>query len=269
MCYFGILEYKSLILLRKPHREKTGNILSTPNTHHGSLYVVATPLGNLDDMTFRAVTTLREAGAIACEDTRRASILLKHFGIAGKKLLSYHTFNEARAVDQVLRLLEEGTDVAMITDAGTPGISDPGYTMSNAVHERGFTIVPVPGASALTAALSVCPLPVSSFFFAGFLPHKKGRKTRLEFLAGLGSTIVLYESPHRVERLFGELKEYFPASQLFVAREITKVHEEFLSGTPESIIEHFSNGRTRGEFVVVVYPAGKRSKHDEEHADHQ
>lgn len=229
---------------------------------------MATPLGNLEDMTFRAVTTLRDAGAIACEDTRRTLILLRHFGIQSKKLLSYHSFNEERAVQQVAGLLEEGTSVALVTDAGTPGISDPGYTMANEMHKRGFGIVPIPGASALTAALSVCPLPASSFFFAGFLPHKKGRKSRLEFLASLESTIVLYESPHRTIRLFEEIKLFFPDAQVFIAREITKIHEEFVTGSPDELIEHFSGTKNRGEFVVVVHPVSKRSKQKQDYADH-
>jgi len=220
-------------------------------------------------MTFRAVSTLRDAGAVACEDTRRTSILLRHFGIQGKKLVSYHSFNEERAVQQVTALLEEGTDVALVTDAGTPGVSDPGYSMANALHSGGFDVIPVPGPSALTAALSVCPLPVSSFFFAGFLPHKKGRKSRMEFLASLGSTIVLYESPHRVRKLFEELREHFPGAALFVAREITKMHEEYVSGTPESLLEHFPEGKCRGEFVIVVHPEPvKRSTRKQDYADH-
>ncbi len=208
-------------------------------------------------MTFRAVSTLRDAGAIACEDTRRTSILLKHFGIPHKRLVSYHSFNEKRAVQHVTTLLNEGTDVAVVSDAGTPGVSDPGYTMANAAHAEGFTVVPIPGASALTAALSVCPLPISSFYFAGFLPHKKGRKTRLEFLAALQSTVVLYESPHRIGRLFGEVSTYMPGATLFVGREITKIHEEFVTGTPDELLEHFSGAKVRGEFVVVVHPAEK------------
>jgi 16S rRNA (cytidine1402-2'-O)-methyltransferase len=236
--------------------------------HKGTLYVVATPLGNLDDMTFRAVSTLRDAGAIACEDTRRTSILLRHFGIQGKKLVSYHSFNEERAVLQVTALLEEGTDVALVTDAGTPGVSDPGYTMASALHAAGFGVVPIPGPSALTAAMSVCPLPSSSFFFAGFLPHKKGRKSRLDYLASLGSTVVFYESPFRVARLFEEIGEHFPGSEVFVAREITKMHEEYLSGTAESMLARFPAGQARGEFVVVVAPPGKRQKQQTEHADH-
>lgn len=242
--------------------------MNTRNEHKGTLYVVATPLGNLDDMTFRAVSTLRDAGAIACEDTRRTSILLRHFGIQGKRLLSYHSFNEERAVQQITALLEEGTDVAMVTDAGTPGISDPGYTLASAVHAASFPIVPIPGPSALTAALSVCPLPVSSFFFAGFLPHKKGRKSRLELLSSLESTIVLYESPHRIGRLLEEVKQYFGGARIFVAREITKMHEEFITGSPDELINHFSGGRQRGEFVVVVHPAGKLTKQKKDYADH-
>jgi 16S rRNA (cytidine1402-2'-O)-methyltransferase len=242
--------------------------LNTRSPHKGTLYVVATPLGNLEDITLRAVSILRQADAVACEDTRRASILLRHLGIQGKKLVSYHTVNEPRAVAQVASLLEEGIDVALITDAGTPGISDPGFSMVHALHEKGFPVIPVPGPSALTAALSVCPLPASSFFFAGFLPHRKGRKSRLEFLASLATTIVLYESPHRIAKLFGELKTLFPGSALFVAREITKLHEEYITGTPETIQEHFTDGRERGEFVVVVHPAGKRSKQPTLHADH-
>ncbi|UWX58124.1 16S rRNA (cytidine(1402)-2'-O)-methyltransferase [Chlorobaculum sp. MV4-Y] len=237
--------------------------------HKGTLYVVATPLGNLDDMTFRAVKTLRNAGAIACEDARRTSILLKHFGIEGKRLVSYHSFNEERAVRQVIELLEEGADVALVTDAGTPAISDPGYTMANAAHAEGFTVIPVPGASALTAALSVCPLPSNNFFFAGFLPHKKGRKSRLEFLASIESTIVLYESPHRIGRLMEEVKEHFPEAQVFAAREITKMHEEYVTGTPDKLANHFTGQKQRGEFVVVVHPPDKRSKKRQEHADHQ
>lgn len=244
-------------------------MIHSRDEHKGTLYVVATPLGNLDDMTFRAVRTLRDAGAIACEDTRRTSILLKHFGIEGKRLVSYHSFNEERAVRQVTELLEEGADVALVTDAGTPAISDPGYTMASAAHAAGFPVVPVPGASALTATLSVCPLPSSSFFFAGFLPHKKGRKSRLEFLASIDSTVVLYESPHRIGRLMEEVKEHFPDAQVFAAREITKMHEEYVTGTPDELASHFTGQKQRGEFVVVVHPADKRSKKRQEHADHQ
>lgn len=224
----------------------------------GTLYIVATPLGNLEDITLRAIKTLRSVEAIACEDTRRASILLRHLGISGKKLISYHSFNEKKAIANILNLLEDGIDVAVITDAGTPGISDPGYALVHEAYEKGSKIIPVPGPSAVTAALSVCPLPVHNFFFAGFLPHKKGRKSKLEFLASLQSTVVFYESPHRISKLLNEIEAGFPGSEVFIAREATKLHEEYLSGTPREMIERFTGEKTRGEFVVVVHPKEER-----------
>jgi 16S rRNA (cytidine1402-2'-O)-methyltransferase len=239
------------------------------HTHTGILYVVATPLGNLEDITLRAIRTLKASGAVACEDTRRSSILLRHLDIQGKKLVSYHSFNEPRAVRQIIGLLEEGTDVSLITDAGTPVISDPGYTILQAVHERGLRVIPVPGPSALTAAISACPLPVSSFFFAGFLPHKKGRKSRLDFLCGLQATIVLYESPFRILQLLDELEARLPDAQIFIAREMTKIHEEYTAGSIEETRTNLAAGKTRGEFVVVIHPAGKKTIQPEQHhADH-
>lgn len=238
-------------------------------SHTGTLFVVATPLGNLEDITLRAIRTLRETGAIACEDTRRASILLRHLDIQQKRLVSYHSFNEPKAVRQIIGLLEEGTDVSLITDAGTPVISDPGYTILQAVRESGMTVIPVPGPSALTAALSACPLPVSSFFFAGFLPHKKGRRSRIDFLCSLQSSIVLYESPFRIMQLLDEIEERLPQAQVFIAREMTKIHEEYVAGTIAEIREHLAAGKTRGEFVVVLHPAGKKAIQPEHHhADH-
>jgi 16S rRNA (cytidine1402-2'-O)-methyltransferase len=232
--------------------------LQNEPAHTGTLYVVATPLGNLEDITLRAVRTLRESGAIACEDTRRASILLRHLEIQGKKLVSYHNFNEPKAVRQIIGLLEDGTDVSLITDAGTPVISDPGYTILQAAYERDLKVIPVPGPCALTAALSACPLPVSSFFFAGFLPHKKGRKSRIEFLCSLQATIVMYESPFRIMHLLDAFEERQPDARIFIGREMTKIHEEYVTGTIAEVREHLSGGKTRGEFVVVVHPAGKK-----------
>lgn len=225
----------------------------------GTLYIVATPLGNLEDITLRAINTLKSSDAIACEDTRRASILLRHLGISGKKLINYHAFNEKKAINSILNLLEDGLDVAVITDAGTPAISDPGYALVRAAYDLPAKVIPVPGPSAATAALSVCPLPVHNFFFAGFLPHKKGRKSKLEFLASIDSTVVFYESPHRILKLLGEIENFFPGAQMFIAREITKIHEECLCGTPSEMIEHFTGEKIKGEFVVIVSPAGKKS----------
>ncbi len=243
--------------------------MHTDQLHTGTLYVVATPLGNLEDITLRAIRILKEAGAIACEDTRRASILLRHFDISGKRLISYHNYNEPRAISQILALLEEGTDVALITDAGTPVISDPGYALLHALHDRQLQVIPVPGPSALTAALSACPLPVNNFFFAGFLPHKKGRKSRLEYLAALQTSFVVYESPFRIMKLLDELGNIIPDARIFIGREMTKIHEEYLTGTIEEIRQRLGDGKARGEFVVIVHPAGKKTvKPEEEDADH-
>ena len=243
--------------------------MQTPQTHSGTLYVVATPLGNLEDITLRAIKILGKSGAIACEDTRRASILLRHLDITGKKLISYHNYNEPRAIGQIIALLEEGTDVSLITDAGTPIISDPGYALLHALQERNMNVIPIPGACALTTALSACPLPVNNFFFAGFLPHKKGRKTRLEYLAALQASFVVYESPYRIMKLLDELEKIVQDAQIFIGREMTKIHEEYITGTIEEIRKQLADGKTRGEFVVVIHPSGKKIiKSEEYHADH-
>ena len=243
--------------------------LHTEPSHTGTLYVVATPLGNLEDITLRAIKILKESGAIACEDTRRASILLKHLEITGKKLVSYHNYNEPKAIGQIIALLKEGTDVSLITDAGTPVISDPGYALLHALHEQNLPVIPIPGPSALTAALSVCPLPVNNFFFAGFLPHKKGRKSRLEYLVELQVSFVLYESPYRIIKLLDELSKLIPDARVFIGREMTKIYEEYLTGTLDELRQQLANGKTRGEFVIIVHPSGKKTiKSEENHADH-
>ncbi len=243
--------------------------MQTDHLHTGTLYVVATPLGNLEDITLRAIRILKESGAIACEDTRRASILLRHFDISGKRLISYHNYNEPRAISQIIALLEEGNDVALITDAGTPVISDPGYALLHALHDRGLQVIPIPGPSALTAALSACPLPVNNFFFAGFLPHKKGRKSRLEYLAALQAPFVVYESPFRIMKLLDELNNILADARIFIGREMTKIHEEYITGSIEEIRQQLAEGKTRGEFVVIVEPPGKKTiKPEEEDADH-
>jgi 16S rRNA (cytidine1402-2'-O)-methyltransferase len=243
--------------------------LSTETHHTGTLYVVATPLGNLGDITLRAVDVLRQADAVACEDTRRASILLRHLGIEGKKLISYHNFNEEQAINRVASLLEEGRNVALITDAGTPVISDPGYGMIRALHQQGIGAIPVPGPSALTAALSVCPLPANSFYFGGFLPHKKGRKSRLEELAAMESTFVLYESPFRIHKLLDELEALIPDAEVFIGREMTKLHEEYLTGSFGELRAALPEGKTRGEFVIAVHPPArkKNTKTGDRYAD--
>lgn len=238
--------------------------MQTDHVHTGTLYVVATPLGNLEDITLRAIRILKESGAIACEDTRRASILLRHLDISGKRLISYHNYNEPGAIRQIVALLEEGTDVSLITDAGTPVISDPGYALLHELHERGLQVIPIPGPSALTAALSACPLPVNNFFFAGFLPHKKGRKSRIDYLAALHTTFVVYESPFRIMKLLDELSNVMDDARIFIGREMTKIHEEYITGTIEEIRLRLADGKTRGEFVVIVHPPGKKTVKPEE-----
>lgn len=243
--------------------------MQTDHIHTGTLYVVATPLGNLEDITLRAIRILKESGAIACEDTRRASILLRHLDISAKRLISYHNYNELAAIRQIVALLEEGTDVSLITDAGTPVISDPGYALLHELHDRGLQVIPVPGPSAVTAALSACPLPVNNFYFAGFLPHKKGRKSKLEYLAALQTTFVVYESPFRIMKLLDELSNVMADARIFIGREMTKIHEEYLTGTIEEMRQRLADGKTRGEFVVVVHPPGKKTvKPEEEDANH-
>ncbi len=237
----------------------------------GTLYITATPLGNLDDITLRAMNILRQSDAIACEDTRRALKLLGHFGITGKKLVSYHSANEQRAVEHIVRLLHEGNNVALITDAGTPAVSDPGYTLVRTAREEEIDVIPVPGPSALTAALSVCPLPCTTFYFAGFLPHKKGRQSRLDYLSRLGSTIVLYESPYRILRLLAEIESFMPDADIFIARELTKLHEQHYCGKASELALQLEEKKIRGEFVVIVSPQNQREKtsNKQKHADHQ
>src|SRR2546421_1779539 len=188
----------------------------------GTLYLVATPIGNLEDITLRALRTLRECDLVAAEDTRRSGQLLKHFGIS-KPMLSYFQFNEARRSEQIIERLRRGEKVALITDAGSPGVSDPGERVVQAALAAGFRVEPVPGPSALVAALTASGLSTEEFHFVGFLPHKSGqRRAALERLRPYSGTLVLYESPYRVGKLLGELRELFPARRVVLARELTK-----------------------------------------------
>jgi 16S rRNA (cytidine1402-2'-O)-methyltransferase len=217
----------------------------------GTLYVVATPIGNLGDASPRSIEVLKAVDAIAAEDTRRTRKLLAHFGIS-TSLLSYHDHNEERASRSVLERLEGGKDVALVSDAGTPLIADPGYRVVALCAERGVEIVTVPGPSAAVAALSISGLPPHPFYFAGYLPRKSGqRRTRLEALGALGCTVVAYESPHRIASMLRDAAEVLGARRAVVARELTKVHEEVLRGTLEELAEAASGRRLKGEMVVV------------------
>src|SRR5689334_3356393 len=230
---------------------------SLPPLTASTLYLVATPIGNLEDMTLRALRTLKECDLIAAEDTRRTGVLLKHFDIS-KPMLSYFQFNEAKRSEEIIERLRRGEKIALVTDAGSPGISDPGERVVKAAIDAGFRVESIPGPSALVAALTASGLPTDEFHFIGFLPHKSGqRRNKLESLKSFDGTIVLYESPYRVEKLLVELSEVFPERQIVLARELTKKFEEFLRGTPAGLLAVTQKRSLKGEFVVLIAPAAQ------------
>src|ERR1700761_6049174 len=218
----------------------------------GTLYLVATPIGNLEDITLRALRTLKECDVVAAEDTRRTGQLLRHFGIS-RPLLSCFQFNEARRSEEILERLRRGEKVALASDAGSPGISDPGGRVVRAAIAAGLRVEAVPGPCALVAALTASGLPTDEFHFVGFLPHKSGqRRNQLESLKTTGGTLVFYESPYRIEKLLGELNEVYPARPVVLARELSKKFEEFLRGRPADLLELARKRSLKGEFVVLV-----------------
>ena len=223
----------------------------------GTLSVVATPIGNLADITYRAVETLRQADAIACEDTRVTAKLLTRYDIQ-KPLLVYHAQSGTQSTTRILAMLGEGKHIALVTDAGTPGISDPGTALVSEIRGRlgdAVRIESIPGPSAVTAALSIAGVPTNEFTFLGFLPHKKGRQTIMKDIATMERTAVFYESPHRIEKALAELATHIPETRtVTVMRELTKIYESVVLGTPQEVAEHFSEhpNEVRGEFVVVV-----------------
>jgi 16S rRNA (cytidine1402-2'-O)-methyltransferase len=234
--------------------------MSTPPLTPGTLYLVATPIGNLEDITLRALRTLKECDIIAAEDTRHTGQLLKHFGIS-KPLLSYFQFNEARRSEEIIERLRRGEKVALVTDAGSPGISDPGERVVRTAIMAGLRVESVPGPCALIAAITASGLPTDEFHFIGFLPHKSGqRHKRLEALKGIPGTLVFYESPYRIQKLLGELQEVFPDRPVVVARELSKKFEEFLRGTPAQLLEAAHGRPLKGEMVVMV-GASPRASH--------
>ncbi len=224
----------------------------------GILYIVSTPIGNLADMTYRAVKTLSDVDLIAAEDTRKTKILLDHYQIS-KPMLSYFDHNEKFRSAQLIEKLEGGQSVALVTDAGTPGISDPAYRVVRESIDRGISVVPVPGASALLAALVVSGLPMNSFVFEGFLPLKKGRKTKLELLKLERRTIILYESPHRIVKTLREILGHFGERDVVVAREITKKFEEITRGRLSEVLTKVASETPRGEFVVLLQGSSEPS----------
>lgn len=218
----------------------------------GILYIVPTSVGNLEDITHRALRILQEADLILAEDTRTSGVLLKHFGIKNA-MLSYHKFNEHQTVGRVVERLLAGETVAVVSDAGTPGISDPGFLVAREAIKAGVEVVTLPGATAFVPALVSSGLPCDRFCFEGFLPQKKGRQTRLMALAGETRTMVIYESPRRVVKTLTQLAEVMGSQrQVSVCREISKVHEESVRGTLAEAIAHFQETEPKGEFVIVV-----------------
>ena len=224
----------------------------------GTLYIVATPIGNLSDMTFRAVEILKSVDCILCEDTRTTKNLLDHYGISNKTM-SYHSHSKLAREDDIAAMIREGKNLALVSDAGTPCISDPGVMLvSNLRQEFGDDIVisPIPGPSALVSALSMSGIPAHTFLWKGFVPHKKGRETFFREISENPLTVVFYESVHRILKTLESLVHYLPNRQIFIGREITKMFEQAKTGTPAELLAYFESNpdKVRGEFVVIVGP---------------
>jgi 16S rRNA (cytidine1402-2'-O)-methyltransferase len=218
----------------------------------GTLYLVSTPIGNLEDMPPRAVRILGEADLVAAEDTRHTGLLLKHFGLQ-KRLESYHDYNKEKSGPRLIGRLLAGESIALVSDAGTPGISDPAFNLVRSAAEKNIPVIPIPGPTAAIAALSVSGLPTDRFVFEGFLPAKKGRRTRLGELARESRTLILYESPYRLLRTLGDLLEVLGDRPMSVSRELTKKFEETVRGRISEILAVFSGRKILGEFVLVIH----------------
>lgn len=244
---------------------------TTGGTPSGTLYIVPTPIGNLEDITLRALRILRETGTIACEDTRVTANLLRHFEIPHKRLISYFAGNEQARVSQILHVLHSGEDVALVSDAGTPGISDPGTRLIAGAIREGIKVVPLPGPTAMVPAITASGLPTDSILFEGFLPHKKGRRTALGILAMEERTMVLYESPHRIVKTLRELAEQLgPDRPATLCRELTKMYEEINRGTLGQLHDLYaSRSSIKGEFVLVIGGRERRKgkERDEDEPD--
>lgn len=217
-----------------------------------SLFIVSTPIGNLGDLSYRAVKTLQDADCICAEDTRVSRILLSHYGIS-TPVISYHDHNETTVTPKIVDRLKHGDNIALITDAGTPGIADPAFYIVRASIQQGIQVVPIPGASAVLAALVCSGLPCEKYIFENFLPHKSAQRIRLfESLKNELRTVVFYETPHRILKVLNEIKNTLGEVNIVIARELTKIHEEFLRGTPEELLKHFTVKPPKGEMVVLL-----------------
>ena len=219
----------------------------------GTLFLVSTPIGNLEDITHRAIRVLGEVSLIACEDTRHTQKLLNHYGIK-TKTLSYHEHNERERATELVEKLASGSDIAVVSDAGTPAINDPGFRLAQAAIEKGIRVVPVPGASALITALVASGLPTDEFFFGGFLPSRSGaRRTRLNELRSVPATLIFYEGPHRIATTLKDAREILGEREAVVARELTKMHEEIVRGRLSELADRFASPESaRGEIVLII-----------------
>ena len=217
------------------------------------LFVVPTPIGNLEDITLRALNVLKAADLILCEDTRTTRNLLQHYEIEGKRCMAYHIFNEHEQVGNYIRTIQQVESAALVSDAGTPGISDPGYLLVREALKQDVEVECLPGATAFVPALVQSGFPCSSFYFHGFLPHKKGKETLLKRFAEMEETVVFYESPHRLLKTLEKMSEIMgPDRPVAVAKELTKIHEFTFRGTIENALRHFGSQPVRGEFVLIV-----------------
>lgn len=226
------------------------------------LYIVPTPIGNLEDMTLRAIRVLKESQLILAEDTRKTGLLLKHFGIE-TRMSSHHKFNEHKTLDKTVQTIQEAGTVSLVSDAGTPAISDPGFLLVRHCLEHGVEVECLPGATALIPALVNSGLPGERFCFEGFLPQKKGRQKKLESLSKETRTIVLYESPHRLIKCLEQIIEFWGDRQLCVSRELSKMFEENFRGTASQAVAHFTQKQIKGEIVIVV--AGAEEEETQKH----
>tara|TARA_Y100000996_G_scaffold124540_1_gene93899 strand:- start:322 stop:1014 length:693 start_codon:yes stop_codon:yes gene_type:complete len=217
----------------------------------GHLFVVGTPIGNLEDITLRAISTLQNVDLILAEDTRNSKKLLSAHNI-DTKMMSYHEHSNEKETKRIISLLLDGKNLALISDAGTPTISDPGYGLIRDCIKKEIKIIPIPGASAITTAMSVSGLPSDSFTFFGFLPQKKGRIKKIKELLNVDNTIILFESPFRLEKTLNQLKEYLGNRSVVVGRELTKLYEEIIRGNLEDVIKYFSKSKIKGEIVIMI-----------------
>ena len=217
----------------------------------GQLFVVGTPIGNLKDVTLRAISTLQSVDIILAEDTRNSKKLLDAHKIE-TKMISYHEHSNDKEIKKIIDLLLEGRDLALISDAGTPTISDPGYGLIRDCIKHDIVIVPIPGVSAITAAMSVSGLPSDSFTFVGFLPQKKGRLKKIELLKNIENTVILFESPYRLEKTLNQLLEHLGNRSVVVGRELTKLYEEVIRGNLTDVIKYFSKSKVKGEIVIMI-----------------